>query len=290
MAGVCPMRRSKTPERAASIWMSGHLKDGWPAVGEGARWAYHDYQAARVIPHGGELPASFHYQVAYGHTAIFFMDLRSEREADDSGQLYSDAQEADLRAFLEQNRTRKVLLLVLSVPVVHLPRALAEVAARATPDGEDFSDRWSSLSHVKDRDRFLEILHAHQVAHPEQRVVLVSGDIHVGCVHRLHWSEPAPDLFQIVSSGLTNKASWPVRIGAKLLIGLNRKVATLDGELHAKVKLVKGEQGGKNPYGRLNMGVIEVETPAPEAAAKLRFYLYGHDEGEPVCVYRSPLL
>ena len=34
--------------------------------------------------------------------------------------------------------------IVLSVPVVHLPRWIARVAARLTTEGEDFSDRWSA--------------------------------------------------------------------------------------------------------------------------------------------------
>jgi alkaline phosphatase D len=74
---------------------------------------------------------------------------------------------------------------VLSVPIIHLPKLAAKIAARVTPSGEDFSDRWSSGGHIRDRDRVLKILHEHQTQHPFQQVVLLSGDIHIGCVHKI---------------------------------------------------------------------------------------------------------
>ena len=268
-----------------------HQEPEWRSVGEGARWAYHDYQGIRPLPVGGELPPSFHYTITYGHTAVFVMDLRSERRAGEGGRLFSKDQENDLRAFLHRHRHHKVLLFVLSVPVVHLPRVLAKTAARMTSDGEDFSDRWSSLAHVEDRDRFLEIICEHQGAHPEQRVVFLSGDIHIGCVHEVRWEERPGEFYQIVSSGITHTASLPIRLGSRLLIRLNQEISTQDGRLQGAVRLLQGTPGHtQNPYGDLNLGIVEIETPSPEAGAKLRFYLYGHNDGEPVCVYRSPLV
>ncbi len=261
----------------------------WKALGAGARWAYYDYQGRHMLPDTTDLPASFHYAMRYGHTAAFVMDLRSERRADAYGRLYSDAQERDLRAFLAEHRGRKVLLFVLSVPPVHLPRLLARVASRLSPSGEDFSDRWSSLAHIRDRDRFLEIIRIHQKENPQQRVVLLSGDIHIGCVHELRWEEGGGGLHQFISSGLTNRASRAIRVGSKWLIRFNRTLATRDGEVKAAVRLLRGVDGkNRNPYGMLNLGIVQVQAAAPEAPAKLRFLLYGRHGDEPVCVYTSP--
>jgi hypothetical protein len=45
-----------------------------------------------------------------------------------------------------------------------------------------------------------------------------------------------------------------------------------------------------NPYAKRNLALVEVETPDPGSPPVLRFSLYGNDDGEPVCVYRSPPL
>jgi phosphodiesterase/alkaline phosphatase D-like protein len=267
-----------------------HQTEAWRSVGEGARWAYYDYQGTHVLPLREELPPSFHYNIVYGHTAVFVMDLRSQRRAGENGQLYSDDQERDLRAFLEENKDRKVLLFVLTVPVVHLPRWLAKVGARFSKDGEDFSDRWSSLAHVRDRDRFLRIIHEHQQRHPDQYVALLSGDIHIGCAHKVTWDEGG-HLYQFVSSGITNPVSRAIKFGSHLLIRFNRRLATEDGDVQGDVRLVSGTGWRRwNPYGGLNLGVLEIETPRPGAMPQLRYYVYGHRGDEPVCVYRSPVL
>ncbi len=54
-----------------------HQKPPWKAVGEGARLAYFDYQGSRVLAQVDQ--SALHYSIVYGNTAIFVMDLRSER-------------------------------------------------------------------------------------------------------------------------------------------------------------------------------------------------------------------
>lgn len=78
-----------------------------------------------------------------------------------------------------------------------------------------------------------------------------------------------------------------------MVLRLNRRLRTrLD---KARVRLLENTiEGGANPYGGLNLGIVEVisrgrtqsDTPSPA----LRFLLYGHRGEEPVCVYRSELL
>jgi alkaline phosphatase D len=124
-----------------------------------------------------------------------------------------------------------------------------------------------------------------------QRVVLLSGDIHIGCVHEIHWLPRGPTLYQMISSGITHDMGALMRRISALLIRLNRQTTTDDGRLRAKVRLLPGVRGQRqNPYSGLNVGIIEIETPAPGASPKLRFFLYGHDGDEPVCTYRSPQL
>ncbi len=265
-----------------------HQTGGWPRVGKAARLAYLDYQHSRMEQHPGQLPRDFHYTIEYGPLAAFVLDLRSQRRAGDGGQLFEPSQLEALEDFLQRERDRELVLIVCSVPVVHLPRWAARVLARVTVDGEDFSDRWSSLRHVEDRDRFLRLLHRHQQANPAQRVVLVSGDIHMGCVHEIRWSDGGPAFHQLVSSAITNRPGLPIQLAAKLSIAFTRHVETMDRDLAADVAFLPDEAGrDANPYAQLNLGLIEVDRPARDRPLRMRFLLYGHKHDEPVCVYRS---
>lgn len=52
----------------------------WP-VFEGAQLAYRDYQGSRVVADDEARKCTLYYDLTYGHTSIFVMDLRSERRA-----------------------------------------------------------------------------------------------------------------------------------------------------------------------------------------------------------------
>jgi alkaline phosphatase D len=268
-----------------------HGAPAWRAIGEGARAAYMDYQGSRVSPWRETLSESFHYTVVYGNLAVFVMDLRSTRTAWNGGQLFSPAQEVALHRFLHEQRDTPCICIVLSVPVIHLPRLPVRALGYLAQWHEDFADRWSTGAHRRDRDRLLHGLAAHQHQYPTQRMVLLSGDIHIGCVHEIRWGSQGPMLYQMVSSGITNDIGALMQGLSKGLIHLNRHVATDDGTLRAKVQLLKGiAEHRQNPYGGLNIGILELETPTPGTRPALRFFLYSHLGDEPVCVYRSPLV
>jgi alkaline phosphatase D len=268
-----------------------HEEEPWLTVGRAARAAYMDYQGGLVQDIQEEPPPSFHYSFTYANTATFVMDIRSERRAGENGQLYSDQQQEDFERFLKEQTDKDVLFMVLSVPAVHLPRFLARVAAKVTPPGEDFSDRWSSGAHLRDRDRFLKIVHDHQVEHPKQKIVLLSGDIHIACVHRLDWRDGAPPMYQVISSGVTNYPGAVISFCSKAIIRMNNSLSTADGSVAADVELVKGSgKPSKNPFGGLNMGLVEVERSQGDAPARIRFVIYGHEGTEPKLQYASDWL
>ncbi len=264
-----------------------HKNPEWQRLSQGARLAYQDYQGSKMSA-SNQLPDSFHYGFCYGNTATFVMDLRSARRAGKGGQLYDSRQQADFQHFLAENADQKVLFIVLSVPVVHLPKILAKIAVKLPHSPEDFADRWSSGAHIRDRDRFFKILHEHQQKHPDQKVVLLSGDIHIGCVHRMEWKPDGPGFYQIISSGITHATGGLIRHASTFLIKINREIATDDSELRAKVRLLKGiDRRQQNPLGQLNMGIVEMETLETGGECNLRFYLYGHKKGEPYKAFES---
>jgi alkaline phosphatase D len=264
-----------------------YREPAWRSIGEGARAACYDYQASRVLDEH-EARHNFCYSVEHGCIAIHVMDLRSERSSNGGG-LFSAVQIQSLRDFLERHADKAAIFIVLSVPVVHLPKWLCRAFKRLLRDNEDFSDRWSTIEHVRDRDRLFAMLHEHQHAYPDQRIVLLSGDIHIGCVHEICW-EDGHRLHQFVSSGITHVVGRAIGIASKVLIALNRSLRAADGKLCASVRLLTGERGtARNPVDQLNFGIVELRR-LDDSTIDVRFMLYGEKDGAPVCLYRSPPL
>ncbi len=266
-----------------------HQNADWKRVGEGARQACHDYQISRVMPWNPD--RAFHYDVNYGPTATFVADMRTERRAGENGRIFSEQQKADFEGFLAKNLDKAAIFVVLSVPPVHLPRGLSRGMSWMVPSGNDFDDRWSTGEHVRDRDWLMRTMHAHQAAHPRQHVTILTGDIHIGCVHALRWEGLEDvELHQLVSSGITHKVGWAIAKASKLLIGANRHAGTEDGEVRAKVRVLEGvDNHEENPLGEMNLGIVEVET-TPAGRVDLRFKLYGQRKGEPVCRFESEVM
>ncbi len=257
-----------------------HQRPPWATIGDGARQACYDYQASRVLEPDAARD-TFAYSIEYGCIAIHVMDLRSERRAGHNGRLYSDVQRDNVARFLATHADKPAVFIVLSVPAIHLPKRLSQILGWLIPFNEDFSDRWSSGEHVYDRDHLLHTLRAHQQQHPGQRVVLLSGDIHIGCVHEIRWQDGG-SLYQFVSSGITHAVSKTVGWVSKMLIRAHRELVSEDHSIDARVRLL---DGARNPYGQLNFGIIECERRGD--ALEMQFKLYGHHGEEPVCVYRS---
>jgi alkaline phosphatase D len=98
-------------------------------------------------------------------------------------------------------------------------------------------------------------------------------------------------LHQFISSGITHYPGYFIQLGSRMLIRMNHQVLTEDGSLSGKVQLVKGIHGHKkNPFGGMNLGIIDIETPSPDALPRLRFLLYGHKGEEPVRAFASDLI
>ncbi len=262
----------------------------WAAIREGALDAFHDYQARRVF--GERRPPSFHHGFRHGDFAAFVMDLRSQRHVDgDSLWLFERSQLADLRAFMRANGDARALVIVLSVPILHVPDWMATLGGDLTGEGSDASDRWSHERAHGSRDALLALLEEHQEAHPEQRLVLVGGDIHVGCAVQFRWKESSARAVQLVSSALSNHQGLAHRIAAESAPAM-RSVMGKGRRLYAEATLIEGTNGAtRNPFGGLNFGVVDLETEGDETSVRLR--LMSADEAtmpSPITVFDSGAL
>jgi alkaline phosphatase D len=267
------------------------IRDDWGSLAgdtqlgnlaEGARAAYMDYQGLRVTDRTAALLPSFHYSFTYGHTAAFVLDIRSQRRVGGAGEgntLYGPEQFADLERFLADQADKKVVLIVVSVPIIYLPGFLADIGHAITGPGVDFLDQWSHARNVSARDALLRLLHNHQQAHPEQKVAFVSGDVHTGCAFEIAWKGgQKPRTFQFTSSPISNKLcrfqAHLSSLGASLSEFSTLRCA---GGPEARLSLLRGVDGAdQNPFTGLNMGIIEVRTQA-DGSVNLRWKLMSYE-------------
>ncbi len=283
-----------------------HARPDHQDILKGATGAYLDYQASSVLPPTTNVPASFHYHFSYGNIGVFVMDIRSHRSLDPSYPLFSATQFSDLRTFLRNNGNKKVLFIVSSVPVVHLARLLTDIGVKVINPilsvfGKDidFPDHWSYKKNIPARNAFLSLLHEHQMAHPKQRVAILSGDVHIGNAFRIVWQgQNHPRLYQFTSSPISalfrGFEADVTTLGPKLLSSISSPATPFGRACSGEVDLLRGEQGtnSQNPYIGLNLGLIEVQRSGDGDISTLKFKLIGYHpkEDRPVTYFESAFL
>jgi alkaline phosphatase D len=264
-----------------------HSQAPFEHLRSGALDAFYDYQAARALPpQEGRRPTAFHQSFEYGTAAVFLMDLRSERHAAENRiEVCSERQWQALADFFARQRDKHVLLLGLSVPLLHVPDWLATAGAVVTESDGDVADRWTNTKMAGSRDRLLHVIHEHQRQNPDQRLVLLGGDVHVGAVSRFAWSDGARDTYQLIASALSNRDGFLVRNLVELIPHIGAVIGH-DGNADFEGQLLEpGVASGTdsvpcNPYGKLNVGLIEVERQSAREST-VRLMLLGCDEDGP---------
>ena len=261
-----------------------HHRPAWRQVRNAAEAAYRHYQHARVadLPEGDTGP--YDYPFEYGAAAGYVLDVRSQRRSTDGehARVFAPLQFERFSTWLNTATDAPVLFIVVSIPPFFMPEWISRLARHAPGDvGEDAHDRWTHPQYRADRRRLLETLRHHQERNPHQRVVLVSGDVHVGYVARCEWNNGSSTaLHQFVSSSITHtlpSLAWHL---ARHLPRTHFKMSDLDGP-PARIHLVGGRLARvlQQPVGGLNVGAIEVEMDGDRAL--LNFKLFGEDEDRP---------
>jgi alkaline phosphatase D len=267
-----------------------HAEPAYNQLRLGALDAYYDYQASRVLPVAAfqQTTREFHYSFRYGACAVFVMDLRSQRYPRD-GQIdvYSTEQLQALTRFLADSADAAVVALVISVPVLYVDSWFANTAATLVGQASDAGDRWTLSAAQRARDGLLGAIRSHQRKHPEQRLLLLGGDIHVGCAFRLDWADGLPSFHQFTSSALSN---YTGRVMSWLAERLPYAATTLESPDGYKgdVVLIDGVKGlNKNPFGGLNLGIVDVHLDAGRAELEFKLVSVRDDSDEPEVVFAS---
>jgi alkaline phosphatase D len=245
-----------------------HAFAKWAAIHAGGLDAFHDYQgllrAAR--PLDGARPSYFDFTERYADVGVYCLDVRSARHHDgESLHVYRDEQLVSLSRFLAASADLSVVLLISSVPLAVFPRWVASFGTRLLGRDHDAADRWNHPDAKRSRQRLTEVLFEHQRAHPDQRLILLGGDIHIGCAVQFVWRDrEVRPMYQLVSSAVSNLIGRPRRKLAKSARQVDAHLGGEDDDLWERVTMMHPASSDEstNPCEELNVGVVSMEREA----------------------------
>jgi alkaline phosphatase D len=258
--------------------VAAHESEPYRSVIQAGRLAYLDYQGSRCLPwQGGEgdvAPSSLDYSFSYGQVATFVFDLRSERRLVPEPRVISPEQLARFQAFLAANRQAQVILVVTSVPLVHLPEWVTALGEKLFGTSVDFPDHFSAPHNQPDRSRILDSIQTH-LSQPEtkrQRLVVLGGDVHVGCAFTLRFVGGAkPLMYEFTTSAITNRIQgWhaDVALLGPQVFDLTRRMA--NDKVDVSLLPAAQNAGHANPTAELNAGLIECKRNGDETNVRLK--------------------
>ncbi len=178
-----------------------------------------------------------HYSFAltYRGYGILGLDNRSERSLT---QVMSRQNWSDVKGWLDGHMPGEIdsLLVMSAVPVVYRSFAGVEAIMGATPWQEsledDVNDHWTADRHEGEREKLITILldfknRAQPVNGNEGRIVILSGDVHVGSlgvIDDLRNPQSPRQIHQVVASGIVHPpVGWFTWKGLKLITGDRRE-------------------------------------------------------------------
>lgn len=262
-----------------------HSTPRWENIREGALQAVFDYEGLRQQPREASRPESMHFSWEYGPVSIFVMDLRSQRTADDDElSFFSDSQLKELEQYLHDQTHAPIFLLGLGIPLAFAPSALVKLGIAITGEGSDVAERWWNEKADRSRKQLTSLLERHIAHHPEQIMVLVSGDVHAGSVSGVHIGSQRA--YQLISSAVTNHENALTRAVAQSLPHLGSWEKD-----NLRWSLLENEIKGSNPYSGLNIGLLTVTPQENSRYPELRLEIIGlaEPDGAKVVYRSSPL-
>ncbi|MDF2366820.1 alkaline phosphatase D family protein [Sneathiella sp.] len=138
---------------------------------------------------------------------VLALDNRAERTLD---RVMSEAQWDKVIEYLKKT-TDGHLLVLSAVPVVYRDFSAIEKTFEITPWEEeltdDLKDHWRSKNHEGERARLIHwLLENAKLRDTKSKTVILSGDVHIGCIGVIHDSKRQRKVHQVVSSGIVHPA------------------------------------------------------------------------------------
>lgn len=312
-----PLAQALSKLPAFMMWDDHEIRDGWGSQGDEmsepmrtyfriARHAFIANQLLRSYAPGAIDQAGYdalvasdqalHHQFSYGvRTHVLMLDSRSTRSSNSS--IFEETAQRAVRDWLGRGERENGDLFVLTVGVPLFPdRAVTNGLGSELDD--DLQDSWDSRENEQARAHLLTLLADHFTSNPNDRLLVLSGDVHYsslyflsidgrvigqevvtsGIAHSLpaiarstNWLlDVAKEAgrFQVTPAGkINNSASF-----AELVVdpGVSLDAPKVDLVFHANGTLVKGGW----PIGNSNL-LVPQDQP-------LWYYTYQYDYKDPL--------
>lgn len=138
---------------------------------------------------------------------ILGLDNRAERTL---AEVMSKEQWSLIISEMQNIDDEKHLLVLSGVPVVYRDFSFTESVFEHTPWEEeltdDLKDHWRAKEHQGERARLIQNLLAARQEVSNAKTVILSGDVHIGCVGVIRNIDKGTKIHQIVSSGIVHPA------------------------------------------------------------------------------------
>jgi hypothetical protein len=150
-----------------------------------------------------------HFRFRWGEAARFLvLDLRSQRDAA-TPQVVSQKQLEAVESWLRESRggpkqPPRLHVLVSSLPVTSEPTWVDRVLGKVPPRRDDYLECWGSERAKKQRESLLRLIHDHFQQRKDDRLLILSGDVHFAAVLSLSLPDDGNRVFghEVISSGL----------------------------------------------------------------------------------------
>jgi PhoD-like phosphatase len=231
-----------------------------------AKQAFSEFQAANGPPRIDE--DSFACGFTHGDIAFLLLDGRSHRLYSE-GRVLGEAQLEAARRWLDAlpAATRR-LYLVLGIPPIHAKLTTIAAILRWTPFSEpyasDLRDGWMSKGNRGECAKLMQLLVDFCRSHARTDVTILSGDVHVGNIGKLHHLQIGV-MWQVTSSGIASPA--PEGLGGWLMENVSRPAIDLGAGVRGK--LMRITEHGHDLMHRRNFALLE------EAGGGLRVRFFG---------------
>lgn len=150
------------------------------------------------------------FAVKFRDYRILGMDHRAERTRQ---QVMSGEQWTLVKQYLNEEAACGHLLVMSGVPVVYRDFSFTEGVFEKTPWQEeltdDLKDHWRAKEHQGERARLIHCLLGNAEKRKKNgngKTVILSGDVHIGCVGVIHDMKRELKVHQVVSSGIVHPA------------------------------------------------------------------------------------
>ncbi len=184
--------------------------------------------------------AHFSFAFKYRNYHVLALDQRSGRTIDT---VMTRDHWADLETWMKRTPAIDNLLVLIAVPLVYRSFRLVEWLYERTRKIEemedDVHDHWSAIRHRDERGRMVSAM-VELARKATGKVVVLSGDVHVGGIGKIYDFKENNEILQVISSGIMNLPPTLVQWLFIKLMTTDDRLYFNNGEIQSKLKRARG--------------------------------------------------